>query len=371
MDSVLIVVLAAASACVVTTVLAALLLMAQRWLVRYGLCTIDVNDGARELTVTGGDSLLASLKGEGLFLPSACGGRGTCSYCKVKMLTGGGPVAPTEEPLLTPEEIASGVRIGCLVKVRQDCSIEVPKELFSIRAYQGVVDQITDLTHDIKLLRIRLTDPPAIDFTAGQYVQLEAPAYGSSPETVSRAYSLASEPAERECIELIIRLVPGGLCTTWVFTALTEGQTVRFTGPYGDFGLTDSNAEMVWIAGGSGMAPFWSILQHMKRNNIARTCTYFFGAQDTRDMFLVEELRRLEEELGWFTFVPALSAPSAADDWAGETGLITEVLDRRLDGDASRVEAYLCGSGGMIAAAGDVLGAKGIAADRTFYDEFT
>lgn len=371
MDAVWIVVLAAASAGVVTTALAALLLVAQRWLVRYGACTIDINDGARELTVAGGESLLGSLTAEGLFLPSACGGRGTCAYCKVKILDGGGPLAPTEEPLLTAEEIASGTRISCQVRVRQDLSIVVPEELFNVQAFRGVVERIADLTHDIKLLRIRLTDPPTIDFTAGQYIQLDAPAYGSNPEPVSRAYSLAGVPAERDCIELIVRLAPGGICTTWVFTILAEGDTVRFTGPYGDFRLSESDAEMVWIGGGSGMAPFWSIVRHIKAGGNARKCTYFFGAGYRKDMFLLEELRQLDRELDWFTYVPALSAPQDGDDWDGETGLITEVLDRRLASDGSHLEAYLCGSGGMIAAASEVLRAKGIPGDRTFYDEFT
>lgn len=348
---------------------AALLLIAERYLVNYGTCRIDVNSGDRELEVTGGESLLTTLKNEGIFIPSACGGRGTCAYCKVKILDGGGPVSPTEAPLLSEEEIAADVRISCQCKVRNDLRIEIPTELLSVREFRGTAERIRDLTHDIKEVRIALSEPTEIDFVPGQYVQLEAPAYGDNPEPVFRAYSIASPPSDRKHLELIIRQVPGGICTTWVFEHLREGDEIRFTGPFGDFRLSESDAEMVWIAGGSGMAPFWSILRHMRENGIARKTTYFFGAVRKRDLFFVEELEELGRELDWFRFVPALSAPEETDEWTGETGLITEVVDRNVENGAEK-EAYLCGSPGMIDAAIKVLESKGIGPERTFYDKF-
>ena len=364
------IILAALVACGLTTALAGLLLLAERYLVRYGACRIDVNDGDRELEVQGGESVLAALKGEGIFLPSACGGRGTCAYCKLEISEGGGPVGPTETPLLTADELAAGIRICCQVKVRNDLKVRVPEHLLSVREYRGVVERVRDLTHDIKELRIRLVEPDRTEFVAGQYVQLEAPAYGDNPEPVYRAYSMSSLPAEQDAIELIIRLVPGGICTTWVFEILKEGDEVLFNGPYGHFRLSDGEAEMIWIAGGSGMAPFWSILRHMKYAGIDRSVTYFFGAVAKRDIFLVDELRRLEKELPWFRYLPALSAPTEGEPWDGEAGLITEVVDRHL-ADGTDKEAYLCGSGGMIRAAVKVLRAKGVPEDRIFYDEFT
>ena len=354
----------------VALALAALLLGAERVLVRCGECRIDVNAGRRELTVRGGQSLLAGLGGEGVFIPSACGGRGTCSYCKVKVLSGGGPVAPTEEPLLTAEEIAADIRVSCQVKIRGDVAVEIPPELLDVREYRGRVERIVDLTHDIKQLFIRLADPPTIDFVPGQYVQLLAPTYPGSREPVYRAYSIANPVGDGRLVELIVRLVPGGICTTWVFEHLREGDAVTFTGPYGDFRLSDSDLPMVWIAGGSGMAPFWSIVRHMKDAGIARPVTYFFGAVAERDMFLVDELNALAADLPWFTFVPALSAPDSADAWTGETGWITEVVGRHV-APPSEAEAYLCGSGGMIRAAVSVLREHGISEERTFYDEFT
>jgi len=368
-DAVRMVLLAAAAASGLTAVLAALLLLAERYLANYGEVTLDINQGARTLEVPGGETLLATLMGQGIFIPSACGGKGTCAYCKVKVLDGAGPMSPTEEPLLSDAEVADNVRISCQCKVRNDMVIEVPEELFRVRAYRGRVERLRDLTHDIKELRIGLIEPERIEFTPGQYIQLQAPPYGKQRESVFRAYSMSNPPADDRAVETIIRLVPGGICTTWVFTVLAEGDEVDFTGPYGDFRLSDSDREMVWIAGGSGMAPFWSIIRYMRAQNLRRPCTYFFGAVQKRDLFLTDELNQFAQEHDWFTFVPALSAPAEDDDWDGETGLITEVVDRHVQ-DAADKEIYLCGSPGMIDAAIAVIKPKGVTDDRIFYDKF-
>ncbi|MHC4985545.1 MAG: FAD-binding oxidoreductase [Planctomycetota bacterium] len=366
----LVVLVAAGVTCAVSVVLAALLLVAEKVLVNYGTCTVDINDGGRQLEVDGGETLLATLKGQSIFIPSACGGRGTCAYCKLKVLEGGGPLLPTEEPLLTAEEIADDIRISCQLKVRNDLKIEIPEELFAIREYRGTVEQIRDLTHDIKELRIALTDPPEIDFAAGQYIQLESPPYGGNPDPVYRAYSMSNSPYDHRHIETIIRRVPGGICTTWVFEHLAEGDAVTLNGPYGEFRLSDTDNPMVWIAGGSGMSPFWSMVRHMQQASIERKTTYFFGAVSERDLFFIEELAALSKELPWFEFIPALSGPAAEDHWTGETGLITEVVDRHLPADTANLEGYLCGSAGMIDAAVKVLVAKGLTEDHIFYDKF-
>jgi Na+-transporting NADH:ubiquinone oxidoreductase subunit F len=353
----------------VCLVLAAILLVAERYLANYGPCAIDINRGTKRLDVPGGKSLLASLMAQGIFIPSACGGRGTCAYCKLTVLDGGGPLLPTEEPLLTAEERAAQVRLSCQVKVRRDIAIEVPEELFRVQQYRAVIERIRDLTPDIKELRLRLREPDAIEFVPGQYVQLECPAYGENPEPVYRAYSIASPPSDAHAVELIVRLVPGGICTTWVFTMLKEGDEVVFNGPYGEFRLSDTGREMVWIAGGSGMAPFWSIIRHLREQGIQRRCTYFFGAVQRDELFLVDELRQLEQELPGFRFVPALSGAPAGDGWAGERGLITEVVDRHVP-DGADAEGYLCGSAGLIDASLKVLARKGLTPDRIFYDKF-
>jgi len=353
----------------IAAALAALLVVAERTIANYGDCNITIN-GEKTLTVRGGTSLLEALASEKVFIPSACGGRGTCAYCKLKVLDGGGPVMPTELPLLERDEQEANVRISCQVKVRNDLAIEIPEELFAVKEFRGVVESIRDLTPDMKEIRIKLLEPDRIEFVPGQYVQLVAPAYGDNPEPVYRAYSLSNPPSDGDAVELIVRLVPGGICTTWIFTMLKEGDEVMLNGPYGDFRLSDSNAEMIWIAGGSGMAPFWSIARHMAENDIRRPCTYLFGALTRRDLFFLDEFREVQKQLPNFRFVPALSNPDEGDTWTGETGLITEVADRHV-APGTGAEAYLCGSGGMIEAACRVLETKHIPEERRFYDSFT
>ena len=330
---------------------------------------IELNRGARRLRVRGGRSLLASLAREGILVPSACGGRGACGYCKVQVTEGGGPLTPSELALLTEAERAAGVRLSCQVRVRSRLAVEVPQHLFSVQQFVGVVERLRALTPDIKELRIRLLRPEAIAFVPGQYVQLAVPAYGSHSRPVYRAYSISSPPSDKGHVELIIRLVPGGICTTWVFTLLKEGDTVRLNGPYGEFRLAEGDREMVWIAGGSGMAPFWSMARHMREHGIQRRCTCFFGAVKERDLFFLGEFRELERAMPNLRFVPALSG-AEGDGWAGEKGLITDVVARHI-GDGSDKEGYLCGSSGMIDAAAKVLKAKGIPENRIFYDKFT
>jgi Na+-transporting NADH:ubiquinone oxidoreductase subunit F len=359
--------IAAGVTCGVATALAVLLLIAERYLANYGQCTITVN-GEKKLDVTGGQSLLATLKSQGIFIASACGGRGTCAFCKVKVLDGAGPLVPTEEPLLSDEEKQNNVRVSCQIKVREDMAIEIPEELLSVKQYRGRVERIRDLTHDIKELRIELIDPETIDYHPGHYVQLEAPAYGDNPDPVSRAYSLSSVPSDNRHIELIIRLVPGGICTTWVFEHLSEGDEVTFTGPYGDFRISESATPMVWIAGGSGMAPFWSMVRYLKEVGNDRPVQYFFGAVTQKDLFFTDELKQLEGELDWFTYTPALSGENL-QDWSGETGLITEVVGKHVSQDTD-AEGYLCGSPGMCDASVKVLAERGIPEEKVFFDKF-
>jgi len=360
---------ATAIVCIITSALAVLLVIAERFLVNYGTCVIDVNDGSKKLEIEGGESLLASLMRHKIFIPSACGGRGTCAYCKLKINEGAGAVVPTEMALLTEEEIASGMRLSCQVRVRNDIAVEIPPELFLVKQYSGILEDLRQLTYDILLLRIKLIEPETISFTPGQYVQLMAPAYGKNPEPVYRAYSIASAPSNNKYVELMIRQVPGGICTTYVFEHLKAGDNVYFNGPYGEFRLSDSDREMVWIAGGSGMAPFWSIVHYMKENNIHRPCRCFFGAVKKRDLFMETEWAEIEKELPDFKFIPALSDPANTDEWTGEKGLITEITEKYLKNGAKR-EAYLCGSPGMIDASIKVLIKNGIPEERIFYDKF-
>jgi len=335
----------------------------------YGECELRINGGEKVLRVAGGRPLLATLNEQGIFIPSACGGRGSCGLCTIKIASGAGEPLPTELPWLKEDQLRAGIRLSCQVKVRQDLELEIPPEFFLVQQFNAEVVSLLDLTHDIKQVRLRLLEPPEIEFRAGQFVQLLVPPYPLSDQEVYRAYSISSAPSERNCIELEIRLVPNGICTTWVHRYLKVGDRVVLTGPHGDFHLRDSDREILFIAGGSGMAPVKSILLDMCEQRNSRRATYYFGAVQRRDLFEVETMRRLERELPDFTFIPALSQPDPADDWSGETGRITEVLDRHVT-DARECEAYLCGSPGMIDAAIAVLTRKGLPAERIFYDKF-
>ena len=348
--------------------LAALLVLSESYIANYGECRITIND-ERELTVQGGKDLLSTLTAEKIFIPSACGGRATCGLCKLKVLEGAGPILPTEEPYLDEEERASNVRLSCQVKVKGNLRISIPKELFAIREYRARCAQIVDLTHDIKLFRLELVEPATMDYVPGQYVQLLTPEYEKSSEEVYRAYSIASDPAQKNVIELIIRLVPGGICTTYCFEYLKEGDNVKMNGPYGEFHLSDTDAPMVFIAGGSGMAPMRCILHQMKNTNSRRKAVYYFGANKPKEIFMMDEMRQFESELPDFRFVPVISKPDAGEAWDGETGLVTEAVQRGLQ-NASEYEAYLCGSPGLIDASVEVLVGLGIQETAIFYDKF-
>ncbi|HPQ54587.1 MAG TPA: 2Fe-2S iron-sulfur cluster binding domain-containing protein [Spirochaetota bacterium] len=350
------------------TVLSVLLILAEKKILNYGECLIDINDGKKTIPVQGGSSLLSSLSENEIFIPSACGGRGSCAYCKVQVKEGGGMIGPVETPSLSGDEIKNNIRLSCQVKVRSDIFISIPDEIFSVKHFTGKVVHKKPLTHDIIELKIALTKPENIDFTAGQYLQIETREY-KGREQVSRAYSLSSVPSDTRSVELIIRKVPEGISTTWVFDHLKEGDPVNFSGPYGDFRLSDTDSPVVFIAGGSGIAPIWSMLRDMKEKGIARTAYYFFGALSQRDLFFLDELRSLEEELGWFTFIPALSHEPDNSGWEGERGLITDVVRRCLP-DLNGFEAYLCGSPGMIDACIKVLTESGIPEENIFYDKF-
>ncbi len=357
-----------------STALALVIAILDLILNNYGQLTIDINDGKKRLEVKGGSALLGTLAEQDIFVPSACGGRGSCGACKCLVKTDVGEHLPTETPYLTPEEMKRNVRLACQVKVRGNLEIELPEELFYVKKYRSRVERIRDLTYDIKEVLFALENRE-IEFRPGQYVQLVVPPYDKVPETVQRAYSMSSRPADSKHVELLVRLVPGGIATTWVHRHLKQGQEVELIGPFGDFGVRDTDATMLCVAGGSGMAPFKSILYHMFDTGAwsGKEIWYFFGARTTRDMFYLDEMRELEGKFPRFHFVPALSEPKPEENWTGEVGLITTVLDGYITSriDASKgFEGYLCGSPGMINACTAVMTKNGIPESRIYYDKF-
>lgn len=348
--------------------LTALLLIAEFFFANYGECSIEVNEGEKSFKVQGGASLLTSLATEKMFLPSGCGGKGSCGTCKCKVLEGAGPLLPTEKPYLSDDEIKDNVRLSCQIKVKKDLKIQVPEELLSIKEFITKVESIVDFTHDIKGIRFELSESDKINFKAGQFVNLFNDPYDDVTESTSRAYSISSAPSDNNALELIIRYVPDGMLTTWVFNHMKQGQNARIIGPFGEFYLRDTQREIVFIAGGSGLAPIRSIVLDMidkKINN--RKATFFFGAVGVKDLYYVDEFEKIQKEHQWFKFVPALSGNDS--DHPYEKGLITDVVASHYD-DLSQHEGYLCGSPGMIAACINILTDKGMSETNIFYDKF-
>jgi Na+-transporting NADH:ubiquinone oxidoreductase subunit F len=354
--------------CAAGILFAGLLVLAERKILNYGPCTVSINNNERSFEINGGSSLLSSCMEKEIFIPSACGGRGSCAYCKVVVTSGAGPIGPVEEPYLSPEDRKNGIRLACQVKVRENLSIELPRSLFSVKKFSATLVHKKPLTHDIVELRIKLDNPKTIEFKAGQYVQLESKEYAGR-EPVMRAYSISSVPSDNEHIELIVRRVPNGICTTWVFDHLKEGDSLSFSGPYGEFHLRDTNAPIICIAGGSGMAPIWSILRDMREKGIDRKASYFFGAQSQRDLFYQTEFADLCASHPSISFVPALSNEPADSNWQGERAIVTNTALKFIP-DTSAYEAYLCGSPGMIDACIKTLSGAGMPIANIFYDKF-
>jgi Na+-transporting NADH:ubiquinone oxidoreductase subunit F len=349
---------------VMILVIALILLLAEKILISYGECSITIN-GEKKLHVVGGNTLLDHLNQHKIFIPSACGGKATCGFCKVKVLSGAGKILPTEDVYITKQEKDQGVRLACQVKIKQDLEIYIPEYLLRVEEFKSEVSDIHDLTHDIKYIRLGILNSKTINFKPGQYIQFKIPGTDEY-----RAYSIASPPIHTDQIELIIRLVPGGLCSTYVHKVLAKNDIVTFTGPFGDFYLNEENTrDIVAIAGGCGMAPIRSILYYLANKGMPRKFLYFFGARSKKDLFLTEELRELEKNFPNFKYIPALSEPNHTDKWDGEIGLITHVAEKYLTKDGQK-EVYLCGPPPMIDAALRMLPRKGIKTKNIFYDKF-
>ena len=347
--------------------LAAALLVAERFLVNYGLCQIDINAGERALEVDGGQTLLSALYSEEIFIPSACGGQGSCGYCKITVPEGGGPVLPTETPYLTRQEIRSNVRLACQVKVKEDIQARIPEELLNVKLFDATVESARTMTYDIKEIRFALNEPAEISQLPGQYVQVQAP----SPEgPVFRAYSISSPSHEPNVVELIVRLVPGGIGSTYLHN-VQAGDPITFTGPFGEFRLNeDPSVEVICVAGGCGMAPVKNIIRTVYKRWPERSCWLFFGCRTTKDIFYLDEFQELAQEFPALKVVYALSDPLGPDEvWEGETGFIHLSADKLLEPNVAR-QAFLCGPPPMIEAVTRVLEEKGLKPEDIFYDKF-
>ncbi len=349
---------------------ALLLELANHFIANYGECRITINQ-EKDLVVQGGSPLLFSLMEEGIFIPSACGGKGTCAYCKVKVIEGGGPILPTETPYLTKEEQAENVRLSCQVKVRNDLAIELPEELFLIKEFRVKVSRVLDLTPNIKGITLEILSPEeGISYKPGQYIQLEVPKYKLSKEPEYRAFSMASLPVETHSVELYVGLVEKGVVSTYVHEYLKRGEELVMRGPFGDFYYRDSERDILMIATGTGLAPIMSILRYIRAEQIQRKATLFFGTRTEEDLYCVEELREMEKQLHQFTFIPTLSREAESSRWAGKRGRVTGLIDDLIP-EGDDYDAYICGNPDMVDSCISQLTKKGIPEDHVYFDKFS
>nr|AMK59195.1 putative alkene monooxygenase reductase [uncultured bacterium UPO45] len=313
--------------------------------------------------------LVAGLR-QGFNLRYGCK-HGGCGSCKTLIVDGEVDQADASSFALMDFEREQGYALLCSAYPLSDLVIDVSNyeedELLAatpIQQYQAEVERITTLTHDIRGVHLRLLEPSSMTFKAGQYVDVLVPS-----TTEWRSYSMANPPSCADALELTIKLMPGGLFSSYIAENLTPGERLTLQGPYGNFYLRDRGRPALFIAGGSGMGPILSLLRDMAERQDARPVTYFYGARARRDLFQLNELYAYEQRLPRFRFVPALSEPQPEDTWAGEVGLITEVI-QRLTPSFVGMEVYMCGPTAMIDAAVALLTTRGIPESDMFYDKF-
>lgn len=344
-----------------------LLIVAEKYLADYGECIISLNEGSKVFQIPGGPTLLSALYEQKVFIPSACGGKGSCGYCKVTVIDGGGPILPTETGFMTRQEIRSGVRLACQVKIRQNIELKIPEELLNVKEFHARVSEVLALTYDIRGITFDLIEPAEIDFRPGQYIQILAQ---GAKEQVYRAYSISSPVSVKDKVQLMVRLVPGGIASTYIHN-LNVGDSVTFTGPFGEFRLSqDPSVDIICVGGGAGMAPISNILFSVYEQWPDRNCYLFFGCRGTKDVFYIEEFKALATKYPNFKYVYALSDPLGEEEaWDGETGFIHLSVDKYLS-SATTSQAFLCGPPPMIEAVMQILENKGMGAEDIFYDKF-
>jgi Na+-transporting NADH:ubiquinone oxidoreductase subunit F len=353
----------------IAAALALLLEAAYARIADYGQVHILINE-EKNLEVRGGDPLLATLIESKIFIPSACGGKGTCGYCKVNVDEGGGPMLPTETPFLSEEELARNTRISCQIKVKSDMKVNIPPELFRVREFRVLAELIEDMTPVIKFVRLKIMDPEeGLSFVPGQYIQLQIPAYKFSSIPEFRAYSIASSHRDYNHIELIIGRVEEGVVSTYVHDYLEEGNELLARGPFGDFRLLEADRDILLIATGTGLAPILSILDQIEHEHIKRKTTLLFGSKRPEDLLYYDRLKSLEQRLPNFTFIPVLSRVKEADNWKGETGRVTDLIKKYI-ADNAPADVHICGLPAMVESCVELLIQKGIPADRIVYDKF-
>ncbi|MDY6828834.1 MAG: NADH:ubiquinone reductase (Na(+)-transporting) subunit F [Pseudomonadota bacterium] len=390
----------------VVMALTGVILVARRSLVSSGEVTININE-EKDVNAPAGGKLMQTLAETGLFVPSACGGGGSCGQCKVRVLDGGGALLPTEEGHINRRDAREGYRLSCQVAVKQDMRIEVPEEVFGVKQWECEVASNDNVATFIKELVLKVPEGEDVNFKAGGYVQLEIPPYSMKyseidvpteyrgdwerfkvfenisevDEPTVRAYSMANYPEEKGIIKFNIRVAspppgtdyPAGRMSSYIFK-LKPGDKVKVFGPFGDFFPKETDAEMIYIGGGAGMAPLRSqIFDMLKRRHTKRKISYWYGARSLREMFYEEDFETLAEEFDNFSWHVALSDPLPEDNWTGHTGFIHNVVYEQYLKDhpaPEDCEYYLCGPPPMIAAVMKMLEDLGVEKENILLDDF-
>jgi len=397
----------------VTLLLVSILLYAKNKLTPSGSVTIDVNDGEKELVVEAGETLLSTLGANKIFLPSACGGGGTCGMCGCQVHDGAGTILPTETGFFTRKEQAADWRLACQVKVKEDLKMEIPEEILGIKKWDCEVVSNGNVATFIKEFVVKLPEGETLNFRSGGYIQIDVPKIDvdfkdmdieeqyredwnkmgifnlkmKNPEPTYRAYSMANHPAEGNIVMLNIRIatppwdrdagkfqnVNPGICSSYIFSR-KPGDKVTISGPYGEFFIKDTNREMMFIGGGAGMAPMRSHLFHLfHTEKTQRKATFWYGARSKKEIFYEEHFRDIESKFENFKFTIALSEPFPEDNWEGDVGFIHQVIyDNYLSQheEPEDIEYYLCGPPMMNAAVTKMLYDLGVPDEMVMFDDF-
>jgi Na+-transporting NADH:ubiquinone oxidoreductase subunit F len=397
----------------VILLLVGLLLFARKKLTPQGKVKIIIND-EKELDVDPGSTLLSTLSANKIFLPSACGGGGTCAMCKCQVFEGGGSILPTETGFFSRKEQQNNWRLGCQVKVRENMKIAVPPEVFGIKKWECEVISNRNVATFIKEFVVKLPEGEKLDFLSGGYIQIDVPKIEvdfakdiyveeeyrdewdkykmwdlkmKNTEEQFRAYSMANHPAENNIVMLNVRIatppwdrktnsfmkVNPGVCSSFLFSR-KPGDKVMVSGPYGEFHIKNTKREMMFIGGGAGMAPMRSHIFHLfKTEKTDRKATFWYGGRSLRELFYIDEFRQIESNFPNFKFYVALSEPKPEDNWNGFTGFIHQVImDNYLKQhpEPEEIEYYLCGPPMMNAAVFKMLDEFGVPNEMIAFDDF-
>lgn len=397
---------------VVVLIPVTILVIVRKKLAPQGKVKININD-EKEIEVEPGNSLLATLANEQIFLPSACGGGGSCGMCRCQVLEGGGTILPTETGFFSRKEQQNHWRLGCQVKVREDMKIHINPQIFGIKKWECEVVSNRNVATFIKEFVVKLPEGEHLKFLSGGYIQIDVPKvdvnykdidvdeeyradwekFGMfdlvmhNPEPQFRAYSMASYPAEDNIIMLNVRIatppfdrvnggfmkVNPGVCSSYIYS-LKPGDKVTISGPYGEFHIKDTKREIIFIGGGAGMAPMRShILDLFLTKHTDRKVSYWYGGRSLRELFYIDDFRKIEEENPNFKFNIALSAPLPEDNWTGYVGNIHEVLLENYlknHNEPEEIEYYLCGPPMMTAAVLKMLDSLGVPKEMISFDDF-